>query len=85
MALLIVYIHSYFEWIFITFPAQYMFALDAGMVAGLATQLGYWRLSQEVVDWASVGAVRRCEVELNYSDSSTGCRARTTRMKHNSQ
>jgi len=43
MSLLIVYIHSYFEWIFITFQAQYMFALDAGMVAGLATQLGYWR------------------------------------------
>jgi O-antigen ligase len=43
MSLLIVYIHSFFEWIFITFQAQYMFALDAGMVAGLATQLGYWR------------------------------------------
>ena len=43
MSLLIVCVHSYFEWIFITFQAQYMFALDAGMVAGLATQLGYWR------------------------------------------
>lgn len=43
MSLLMVYIHSYFEWIFITFQAQYMFALDAGLVAGLATQLGYWR------------------------------------------
>jgi O-antigen ligase len=43
MSLLIVYVHSYFEWIFITFQAQYMFALEAGMVAGLATQLGYWR------------------------------------------
>jgi O-antigen ligase len=42
MSLFIVYIHSYFEWIFITFQAQYMFALDAGLVAGLATQLGYW-------------------------------------------
>jgi hypothetical protein len=43
MSLLIVYIHSYFEWIFITFAAQYMWALEVGMVAGLATQLGYWR------------------------------------------
>jgi O-antigen ligase len=43
MSLLIVYVHSYFEWIFISFQAQYMFALNAGMVAGLATQLGYWR------------------------------------------
>lgn len=46
VALLMIYIHSYFEWIFITFQAQYMFALDAGLVAGLATQLGYWRRSQ---------------------------------------
>jgi O-antigen ligase len=44
-ALLMVYIHSYFEWIFISFAPQYMFALDAGLVAGLATQLGYWRSS----------------------------------------
>ena len=46
MSLLIVYVHSYFEWIFVTFPAQYMFAMDIGMVAGLATQLGYWRRFQ---------------------------------------
>ena len=45
-ALLIVYVHSFFEWIFISFAAQYMFALDAGMVAGIATQLGYWRPSE---------------------------------------
>ena len=44
-ALLIVYVHFYFEWIFVTLQAQYMFAMDAGMVAGLATQLGYWRRS----------------------------------------
>ena len=42
-SLLIVYIHSYFEWIFITASAQYMFALNAGAIAGLAAQLGYWR------------------------------------------
>ncbi len=46
MSLLIVYIHSNFEWIFITYPAQYMFALEAGLVAGLAEQLGYWRRAQ---------------------------------------
>lgn len=43
MSLFIVYVHSYFEWVFITFAPQYMFALDAGLVAGLAAQLGYWR------------------------------------------
>jgi hypothetical protein len=41
-ALLVVYVHSFFEWIFITYPAQYMFAIDVGLVAGLAQQLGYW-------------------------------------------
>jgi O-antigen ligase len=44
MALLMVYIHSFFEWIFISFSSQYIFALEAGLVAGLATQLGYWRV-----------------------------------------
>ena len=43
MSLFIIYVHSYFEWILVTFAPQYMFALDAGLVAGLATQLGYWR------------------------------------------
>jgi O-antigen ligase len=43
MSLLVVYIHSFFEWVFITFSLQYMFALSAGMIAGTAKQLGYWR------------------------------------------
>jgi O-antigen ligase len=47
MALLIVYVHSYFEWIFITFSAQYLFALSVGMVTGVATQLGYWRVPND--------------------------------------
>jgi len=42
-SLFIVYIHSYFEWTLVTFTPQYIFALDTGMVAGIATQLGYWR------------------------------------------
>ena len=43
IALLAVYIHSLWEWIFIDFQVQYMFAMTVGMVAGLAQQLGYWR------------------------------------------
>ena len=46
VAMLMVYIHSYFEWVFITYAPQYMFAIDAGLVAGLAQQLGYWGRSQ---------------------------------------
>jgi len=43
ISLLIIYVHSYFEWIFVTYQQQYMFAIDVGLIAGLATQLGYWR------------------------------------------
>jgi O-antigen ligase len=57
MALFILYVHSYFEWIFVTFAAQYMFALEAGMVAGLAMQLGYWRRSAVGNRVATVGAI----------------------------
>jgi hypothetical protein len=42
VTLLIVYIHGLFEWIFVLLETQYMFAMDLGLVAGLATQLGYW-------------------------------------------
>jgi O-antigen ligase len=42
VTLLIVYIHGFFEWIFVLLEAQYMFAMDFGLVAGLAMQLGYW-------------------------------------------
>jgi hypothetical protein len=44
-ALLLVYVHSGFEWIFLTFEPQYLFAMELGMVGGIAQQLGYWRRS----------------------------------------
>jgi O-antigen ligase len=43
VALLVVYLHSFYEWIFIHYQAQYLFAMEIGLVAGLANQLGYWR------------------------------------------
>jgi O-antigen ligase len=43
VSLLVVYLHSTEEWIFITFDAQYLFAIEIGLVAGLARELGYWR------------------------------------------
>jgi O-antigen ligase len=43
VAMLLVYLHSFVEWNFIGFEPQYIFALQAGLVAGLAQQLGYWR------------------------------------------
>jgi O-antigen ligase len=42
VAMLVVYLHSFYEWNFITFEVQYVFALEAGLVTGLAQQLGYW-------------------------------------------
>jgi O-antigen ligase len=41
--ILMVYIHSFFEWIFVAYQTQYLFAMVIGLVAGLARQLGYWR------------------------------------------
>src|SRR5271165_3823964 len=43
VAFLVVYIHSFEEWIFVTFDAQYQFAMAIALVAGLAAELGYWR------------------------------------------
>lgn len=39
-SLLIVYVHSYFEWIFLTDQIQYLFAINIGLIAGLAAQMG---------------------------------------------
>jgi O-antigen ligase len=43
VSLLMVYLHSFYEWIFVTFQAQYIFAASMGLIAGLAQQLGYFR------------------------------------------
>jgi len=40
---LTVYVHNFYEWIFVTFQTEYLFAINAAMIAGLAQQLGYWR------------------------------------------
>jgi len=45
IALLMVYIHNFYEFIFFTLEVQYIIAMTFGMVAGLAQQLGYWRRS----------------------------------------
>ena len=43
VALLTIYIHASFEYVFVIDLSQYMLAIEVGMVAGLAQQLGYWR------------------------------------------
>jgi O-antigen ligase len=42
VSLLIVYLHSFAEWVFVCFQCQYMFALHCALVVGLSRQLG-WR------------------------------------------
>jgi O-antigen ligase len=39
-SLIIAYIHSYFEWSFFQDQGQYFFAIEIGIIAGLAEQLG---------------------------------------------
>ena len=43
MALFIVYVHSYYEWALFSYSIQYVFAMELGLVGGLAMRLGYWR------------------------------------------
>jgi O-antigen ligase len=42
IAILMVCVHSFLEWVFVTFDVQYYFAIVVGLLAGLAQQLGYW-------------------------------------------
>jgi hypothetical protein len=42
VALLAVYIHSWVEWVLVSFSAQYFLAITMGLIAGNAQQLGYW-------------------------------------------
>ena len=47
ITLVIVAIHNEYEWVFMLYPVQYLFAITTGLVAGLAEQLGYWRIPAE--------------------------------------
>ena len=47
VGLLTVYIHNFFEWIFVSFQCEYLFAANAAMIAGLAQQLGYWKQTRK--------------------------------------
>ena len=46
--LIVIGLHNAYEWIFLVFNAQYLFGITAGMVAGLAEQLGYWGAPKRV-------------------------------------
>lgn len=43
VSLIVVFIHSYFEWILVISISQIFLALTIGMIAALATQSAYWQ------------------------------------------
>jgi len=43
VCLLMVCVHSLYEWVFVTYQIQYLFALVSGMAAASAERCGYWR------------------------------------------
>jgi O-antigen ligase len=57
VALFVAYAHSYFEWVFITFQVQYMFAMNLGLIAGIAMQMGYWRTSHARVRFGKTAPI----------------------------
>jgi hypothetical protein len=68
VALLIVYVHSLFEWVFVLLETQYMFAMDAGMVAGLAVQLGYWARPPHLASSLQAAPLPASSLSRRYAD-----------------
>ena len=74
VALLTVYLHGLFEWIFVLLETQYMFAINLGLIAGLSTQLGYWsrtaspaispRIDRSPPSGTAAGTLRRTRIGL---------------------
>lgn len=42
-SLIVVALHSLYEWVFVSFNVQHVFAITVGLIVGVAGQLGYWR------------------------------------------
>lgn len=63
VTLLIVYIHSWFEFMLMFAGIQYAFAITAGLVSGLAIQLGYWRPTKKSGTRIGVGRIMGQQVK----------------------
>jgi O-antigen ligase len=55
VAMLMLYVHSIYEWVFFTFHIQYVYVIGWGIIAGTAVQLGYWRSARPNNASARVG------------------------------
>ncbi|MBB3474118.1 O-antigen ligase [Sphingomonas sp. BK345] len=42
VALVMVSLHSLFEWIFVVYVTQYLYAIAVGLIAGIAADMGFW-------------------------------------------
>jgi len=42
VALVMVSLHSLYEWIFVLYVTQYMYAIAVGLIAGIAAEMGFW-------------------------------------------
>jgi O-antigen ligase len=42
VALMMVSLHSLYEWIFVLYVTQYLYAIAVGLIAGIAAEMGYW-------------------------------------------
>jgi O-antigen ligase len=49
VSLVVVYLHSLYEWVFVTYYSEYLFAIEAALISALAQQLGYRRIATVVV------------------------------------
>lgn len=43
VGLILVCLHSFYEWMFVVYPAQYVFASSLGLIAGIRTRLAFAR------------------------------------------
>jgi hypothetical protein len=57
VGLLIVGLHSFYEWVFVTSDVLYMFAVTVGLIAGLTQQLGYWRRTRPRANQIGTSAI----------------------------
>ena len=85
VAFVAVTIHTYFEWAILLYFSQYFWAIRAGLIAGLAQQLGYWRTTSrlgspvEAQGFDSLGNASRAAGDIRTSSSRMMNRERRSR------
>jgi O-antigen ligase len=55
VGLLMAIVHSFYEWVLVLSPLQFLMGINMGLIAGLAMNLGYWK--RRVVRSSEIGRV----------------------------